>query len=290
MKYNWDINLIQEYVKESDSLSEVLRKLNIPIQGNNIGTLRKRIEEYHIDISHFTYGNKRKTGILKRDINDYLNNNVYISSAKLRNRLIQEGYKENKCEKCGCTEWLDNPIVIQLHHIDGNHTNNAIENLQMLCPNCHSITENYSGKSNKKKYNYCFNCGKEIGRNSTYCPACAALNNRKVQRPSLLILIDTVKELQNFTNIGKYFNVSDNTIRKWLKYYNLPTKLNEIMQLSDDDIQDKIKEFADKSKFASKLTKSMKDDILNGIDYKDFISKYPISKKTYYNYKKLLEK
>ena len=63
--------------------------------------------------------------------------------------MIKEGYKERKCECCGNSEWLNRPIVLELHHIDGNHSNNALENLQLLCPNCHAITDNFKSKNIK---------------------------------------------------------------------------------------------------------------------------------------------
>lgn len=73
----------------------------------------------------------------------------YISS-RLRKRLIKEGYKENKCEKCGIKEWMGEKISLELHHIDGNRGNNCIENLSILCPNCHSLTPNHSRVKKKK--------------------------------------------------------------------------------------------------------------------------------------------
>lgn len=65
-------------------------------------------------------------------------------SSRLRKRLINEGYKENICEKCGITEWMGQKITLELHHIDGNRINNKLENLAILCPNCHSLTPNHS--------------------------------------------------------------------------------------------------------------------------------------------------
>ena len=53
--------------------------------------------------------------------------------------------KEKKCECCGNTEWLGKPIPLELHHINGINSDNRIENLEILCPNCHSFTENYRG-------------------------------------------------------------------------------------------------------------------------------------------------
>lgn len=74
-------------------------------------------------------------------------------TSKLHKRLIKEGYKEYRCECCGLTEWLGKPIKLELHHINGNHSNNKLENLQLLCPNCHSYTDNFKSK-NIKHYKF----------------------------------------------------------------------------------------------------------------------------------------
>ena len=71
-------------------------------------------------------------------------------SNKLRKRLLKDGLKQNQCELCNLSEWLNNPIKLELHHIDGNTNNNSLENIQLLCPNCHSFTDNYKGKNIKK--------------------------------------------------------------------------------------------------------------------------------------------
>ena len=71
------------------------------------------------------------------------------TSSKLRKRLIDEGDKENKCEGCGLSEWMGKILTLELHHIDGNHINNKLENLSILCPNCHSLTPNHSKPKNK---------------------------------------------------------------------------------------------------------------------------------------------
>ena len=77
---------------------------------------------------------------------EYLQNSEDIQSNKVRVKLLKEGYKEHKCECCGLTEWLGHPIPLELHHLNGIHTDNRLENLQVLCPNCHAQTDNYSGK------------------------------------------------------------------------------------------------------------------------------------------------
>jgi len=73
----------------------------------------------------------------------------HYQSNKLRKRLIVEGVKERKCECCGLTEWLGKNISLELDHIDGNCYNHRIENLRIVCPNCHAQTETYRGKNKK---------------------------------------------------------------------------------------------------------------------------------------------
>ena len=68
-----------------------------------------------------------------------MDNECFINSSKLRNKLIEEGVKEDKCEICGLSEWLGEHIPLELDHIDSNHENNNLVNLQIICPNCHAI-------------------------------------------------------------------------------------------------------------------------------------------------------
>lgn len=68
---------------------------------------------------------------------------------KLKNKLFSAGIKENKCEICGITEWNGQPLNMELHHIDGNRNNFSLNNLQVLCPNCHAQTDNFTSKNQK---------------------------------------------------------------------------------------------------------------------------------------------
>ena len=65
----------------------------------------------------------------------------------LKRRMIRAGLKENKCELCGIFEWQDKPLALALHHVNGDGRDNHLENLQLLCPNCHSQTENFAGRN-----------------------------------------------------------------------------------------------------------------------------------------------
>ena len=232
MKYNWDINLIKEVVKRSVNFTEVLDELNIPRQGNNSETLKNILEKNNIDYSHFI-GRARSYNVKYIDAEYYLNSNNKIQTSKLKEKLLKEGLIENKCAICGLSSWLNKLIVLQLHHVDGNNTNNNLNNLQLLCPNCHSQTENYCGNANKnKKKYYCSICGKEITHRAKTCTRCYKDNKRKILNyPDEHQLIKDFIELKSFTAIGKKYSVTDNCVRKWFKKFNLPNYIGELSKM-----------------------------------------------------------
>lgn len=219
MKYDWNTDKIKEAVKTSISISEVLEKLNIPKQGNNGRTLKKILGSNKIDYSHFTGRARHYKPARTYNIDDYLTNKTKVSGHLLKRALFKVGYKSNRCEICGIDSWNNKPLNCQLHHINGNHLDNRLENLQILCPNCHSQTDNYCGSANlpsNKKIKYCPDCGREILYTSTRCTVCASKHRRRIERPSIETLLKE-KETMSFCEIGRKYGVSDNTIRKWIK-------------------------------------------------------------------------
>ena len=222
------MNDLQELVNESNSLFEILTKQEKKGTNENIEQLKKELEEQNIDYS----GIPVKTILEKLPIEEILIEDSNYQSPKLKKRLIEAGLKEYKCEICGNTgEWQGKPLTLQVHHINGNHRDNRIENLQILCPNCHNQTENHSIKKTIQ-HNHCADCGREIAIGSTWCPQCDPKHNRvykvdKDKRPSkdeLLNLIQT----KPFTEIGRMYGVSDNAIRKWCKNMGLPSTKKEL--------------------------------------------------------------
>lgn len=233
MRYNWSKEIIQQAIQESDSYSETLRRLNIPLQGNNTSTLKRKIREYGLDISHFTFSKQYQTGLNNfryKQAQWYSETGKFIKASMLKLKLIKEGIKENKCEICGLSQWRGKPLTCQLHHINGNNKDNRLENLQMLCPNCHSQTENYCGKAVHKKEFFCEECGQEIARGSKLCIKCNAKKHRKTIRPSKEELLNLYITLKSFSGIGRKYQVSDKTVSKWFKSYNLPFKANELKE------------------------------------------------------------
>jgi DNA-binding transcriptional ArsR family regulator len=75
---------------------------------------------------------------------------TYRSRHNVKNRLIGAGIKQNRCEACGLTQWRGQPLSMALHHVNGDGRDNRLPNLQFLCPNCHSQTENFSGRGRRR--------------------------------------------------------------------------------------------------------------------------------------------
>ena len=150
-RYTYSEQELREAVKTSTSIRQVLDKLNIVPAGGNYQTTNRRIQNLGIDTSHFTgqAWNKGKVIGPKRDIKEYLRENSVVQSFRLKNRLLAEGLKQHKCECCGITEWNGQPAPIELDHINGNHHDNRLENLRILCPNCHAQTDTYRSKNRK---------------------------------------------------------------------------------------------------------------------------------------------
>jgi 5-methylcytosine-specific restriction endonuclease McrA len=73
-----------------------------------------------------------------------------VNRSHLKGRLLGEGLKQNRCEVCGLAEWLGRPLSMALHHVNGDGLDNRLENLQLLCPNCHSQTENFAGRGRRR--------------------------------------------------------------------------------------------------------------------------------------------
>lgn len=183
-KYDYNEDRIREAVTKSTTYTEVLEYLGIPSRGGNNATIKRIIDEMGLDVSHFT--GRRVNTVYHKDIplDDYINGGKKIKSSKLLAKLIKAGLKEHRCESCGIVDWNGNPIVLHLHHCDGNPDNNNLDNLQVLCPNCHSQTDNFKGLANSKPKNqyFCKYCGREVKTNACCCPRCAREHSVKVKQ------------------------------------------------------------------------------------------------------------
>lgn len=116
---------------------------------------QETLNKYLIQMGIEYKGNQSGKGMTKNyknkwTLEEYLQNSSDIQTNKVKKKILEEGIKEYKCECCGLTTWLNQPIPLELHHIDGDRTNNKIENYELLCPNCHAFTDSYRGKNSRK--------------------------------------------------------------------------------------------------------------------------------------------
>lgn len=261
MKEKYNEKNLKNAVKNSNSIADVLRKLNTPVKSGNYKTINKYIKKYNIDISHFTgQGWNKGENFIKFNktipMDEILiKDSTYTNTKCLKERLVKDNLLLYKCDECGNEgEYNNKTLTLQLDHINGINDDNRIENLRLLCPNCHSQTDTYCGKRFKKEYfcscgnkkhkksEKCFKCsyinrkytkkktnkkevkiknckcGKVINKRSKQCSECSKIKQRKVERPSLEQLSKDIKET-NYTQTGRKYGVSDNTIRKWIKNY-----------------------------------------------------------------------
>lgn len=176
-----DLQILKQMVKESNSMSDLLRKFNLNHNGGNHRTLKKRLEKEGINFDHIKLGKytrpKHKKYLLEEIL---IENSLYKSGHSLKNRLIEAKILINKCYDCGINPfWNGKQLVLQIEHINGNNRDHRKENLKLLCPNCHSQTDTYCGK-NRKLTKKC-NCGNKISENDNKCYICLNKDRLKVE-------------------------------------------------------------------------------------------------------------
>lgn len=150
---------LEELCSESYSLAEVLKKAGRAAGGGGSqATLKKKIEEFEIDISHFTgqawaKGKTQETDARVKSKEKYSLEEVFCKDSPVTQKVLR-GYVERhqvleyKCINCGCDgNWQNGIIALEIDHIDGDNSNNEISNLRYLCPNCHALTDTYRGRN-----------------------------------------------------------------------------------------------------------------------------------------------
>lgn len=125
---------IKKYSKEVKSIAGLLRKLGLRPVGGNYVNIKRLIQKLNVDTSHWTGQGWNKSQQLK-DWSEYTRAN------NCKKHLIRE--KGHVCDECGLENWLGEQIPLEIHHIDGERTNNSLNNLRLLCNNCHAQTENW---------------------------------------------------------------------------------------------------------------------------------------------------
>jgi 5-methylcytosine-specific restriction endonuclease McrA len=129
-----DIIRISKQVK---SMAGLLKALGLKPVGGNYSNMKRKLQKLNLNCEHWTGQLWSKGERLK----DWSN---YTKAITSKTHLIKE--RGHKCETCHNQFWLNKLIVLEIHHIDGNKTNNEYDNLKLLCPNCHSCTDNWRNR------------------------------------------------------------------------------------------------------------------------------------------------
>ena len=248
--------VLAKAVVNSNSVADVIRKLGRKPAGGTHSLVSRRIKEYNLDTSHFlgcrsnlgrTFHKKSYVEVLvKRD------KGSRKSAALLRRSLVGSGVPY-KCNRCGLTDtWNDSRLILQVNHLNRDWLDDRRENLEFLCPNCHSQTEGWcgskgisdlfsSGKSHKirpnsrpvgqkrlSKKTVCLCCGKKIGYNAIRCNLChlKTLSGRRSSEKGNWISTEELRRLiweVPATQLAKKVGVSSSMIKKRCKRLGIPT-------------------------------------------------------------------
>ena len=158
-KTRWSQEALSEAVVGATSVTEVLVNLGLVARGGNFKTVKEKAELFGIQLPDGSETRIKKlnarTQARKYSHESFFVEGVRRNSTTAKQRMVALGVP-NGCSVVECplyekTDWLGKPITIQLDHINGNHMDNRLENLRLLCPNCHSQTETY-GRVNEKNY------------------------------------------------------------------------------------------------------------------------------------------
>ncbi|HEY3728242.1 MAG TPA: hypothetical protein VGL51_13770 [Solirubrobacteraceae bacterium] len=227
---------VREAVERSPSYAAALRLLGLRAAGGNHKTLKRHIAHYGISTDHFhpNWTLRGPAAGPRIPLDEILVEHSSYSRWNLKRRLYDAGLKRRVCELCGQgEEWRGRSMTLILDHINGMATDNRLENLQIVCPNCAATLDTHCGRKSRLDLapRACEHCGRSfVPKYPThrFCSQACGVHSkgprdprperRKVERPPYEQLRTEVAAL-GFSAVGRKYGVSDNAVRKWIRWY-----------------------------------------------------------------------
>jgi Zn finger protein HypA/HybF involved in hydrogenase expression len=234
----WEVAVARSWTDEdlvrvvgcNNTIAGALRGLGLTTSPGNYRTFHVHVGRMGLDTSHFTgkahLAGKARNFKRTRPLSEILvENSTYTNSFWLKTRLVRAKLLVEQCAVCSLgAVWAGKPLVLQLDHINGNSRDHRLENLRLLCPNCHSQTLTFTGKTlgryqAKKQTHTCLDCGRETsGARWVRCAACSpkAHARPKIEWPAPLDLLSRVQG-STYAQVGRELGVSGVAVKKHLR-------------------------------------------------------------------------
>lgn len=215
-----------EAVGACSDIKSTLRMLGLYPGAANYQTVRRRVEQLDLDTSHWGKRSQKRSDRVP-------NEQVFVEHSssnkhRLKRRVIDENLLPYECRECGISEWQGKRLSLHLDHINGDRSDDRLDNLRFLCPNCHSQTETYCkakttpAKLETDKHNFCLGCGNEIASGSERCRHCESQRRAEEQSGARITWPPFEDLLEMITStscaaVARQLGVSDNAVRKHVR-------------------------------------------------------------------------